>query len=255
MKLLGGKTALVTGGARGIGKGISARLAGSGALVAINYAGKEQAARETLAEIEAVGGQGFLLQARLGSRDAAYKLAERLKMELMARTGETGLDILVNNVGGGPTATVESATEELYERTINANMGSTFWVTQSVLPLLRDGGRIINISSAASRLALEDWAVYSMAKAGIDNFTRSTAKYLGPRGITVNSVVPGLIATPGAVYTLSNDERTSAMAAQTALGKAWGEVEDVAGVVHALASPAMGWVTGQLIEVSGGFKM
>jgi 3-oxoacyl-[acyl-carrier protein] reductase len=253
--ILQGKTALVTGGARGIGGGISERLAASGALVAINYAGKDEAARETLARIEAAGGRAFLLQGRLGTRDAAYDLAAKVEAEFVARTGEKGLDILVNNVGGGPSATVESATQEHWDRTIANNMASTFWMTQAVLPMLRDGGRIINISSAASRLALEDWVLYSMAKAGVDNFTRSTAKFLGPRGITVNSVVPGLIATQGAVYTLSNDERTTAMAAQTAMGKAFGEVEDVAGVVHALASPAMGWVTGQAIEVSGGFKL
>ena len=254
-KVLEGKVALVTGGARGIGRGIAVRLAASGALVAINYASREEAARETLAEIEAAGGRGFLLPARLGTREAAYEQAERLAIELTARTGAAGLDILVNNVGGGPAATLESATPEAFEKTINNNVGTTFWVTQSVLPLLRQGGRIINISSAASRLALEDWVLYSMAKAAVDNFTRSSAKFLGPRGITVNSVVPGLIATQGATYTLRNSERTTAMAAQTAMGKAWGEVEDVAGVVHALASPALGWVTGQLIEVSGGFKM
>ena len=94
-----------------------------------------------------------------------------------------------------------------------------------------------------------------MAKAAADNFTRSTAKFLGSRGITVNSVLPGLIATEGAVFTLSNEETLNTMAAQTAMGKAFGEVDDIAGVVHALASPAMGWVTGQMIEVSGGFKL
>jgi len=253
--VLAEKVALVTGGARGIGGGISEMLAASGALVAINYARREDAARETLARIEAAGGNAFLVPGRLGTREAAYALAAQLEAELVGRTGARGLDILVNNVGSGPTATLESATQEDWDRTIANNMGSTFWMTQAVLPLLRDQGRIINISSAASRLALEDWVLYSMAKAAVDNFTRSTAKFLGPRGITVNSVVPGLIATHGAKYTLSNDERTTAMASQTAMGKAFGEVEDVAGVVHALASPAMGWVTGQLIEVSGGFKL
>ncbi|RYE53060.1 MAG: SDR family oxidoreductase, partial [Rhizobiaceae bacterium] len=151
--------------------------------------------------------------------------------------------------------TVETTRPETFEKIFSQNVGATFWTTQAMLPLLRDGGRVVNLSSAASRLALEQFAVYSMAKAAIDNFTRSTAKFLGPRGITVNSVLPGLIATEGATYTLSNAETTNAMAAQTAMGKGFGEVGDIAGVVHALCGPAMGWVTGQMIEASGGFKM
>lgn len=253
--VLTGRTALVTGGGRGIGRAISLALARSGALVAVNFARNAEGARETVASIEAEGGQAFILAGELGTPAAGLALAAALDAELTIRAGEAGLDILVNNVGKGPHGSVETTSPETFEKIFSQNVGATFWTTQAMLPQLRDGGRVVNISSAASRLALEHFAVYSMAKAAIDNFTRSTARFLGPRGITVNSVLPGLIATEGASYTLGNEETIRTMATQAAMGKAFGEVDDIAGVVHALCSPAMAWVTGQLIEASGGFKM
>jgi NAD(P)-dependent dehydrogenase (short-subunit alcohol dehydrogenase family) len=254
-KVLEGKTALVTGASRGIGRSIAQRLAASGALVAINYAANENAARETLKLIEDAGGKGFILHAALGTPEAAKKLAATLDAELTKRTGNPGLDILVNNVGGATYASIETATPEIYNKTFEDNVGSTFFVTQAVLPRLRQGGRVINLSSAGARLALEPLIVYSMSKAAVNVFTRALAKELGPRGITVNAVAPGFVATDAAAADIANADGVAYMKANTALGRPYAEPEEISEVVHGLATPAMGWVTGQLIEASGGFRM
>jgi 3-oxoacyl-[acyl-carrier protein] reductase len=252
---LQGKTALVTGASRGIGRSIAKRLAASGATVAINYASNESAARDTLRMIEANGGRGFLLRKALGSAGAAADLASALNAELRTRTGDAGLDIVVNNVGGTSYANIEATTPEIYDKIFADNVGSTFFVTRAVLPQLRHGGRVINISSAGARLALEQLIIYSMSKAAINTFTRALAKELGPRGITVNAVAPGFVATDASAADMQNADVAAYAKAMTALGRSFGEPEEIAEVVHALASSAMGWVTGQIIEASGGFRL
>jgi NAD(P)-dependent dehydrogenase (short-subunit alcohol dehydrogenase family) len=252
---LQGKTALVTGASRGIGRSIAERLAASGALVAINYAANADAAKETLKAIEAKGGRGFLLHQELGAPESAHALASTLKRELTERAGKAELDILVNNVGGSLYANIETTTPEIYNKLIALNVGSTFFTTQACLPLLCAGGRVVNISSAGSRLALHEIIVFCMSKSAVETFTRALAKELGPRGITVNAVLPGYTATDGASVALEKPEIIAYAKSNTALGRAFGTPEEVAEVVHALATPGMGWVTGQIIEVSGGFRM
>jgi NAD(P)-dependent dehydrogenase (short-subunit alcohol dehydrogenase family) len=239
MMVLEGKTALVTGASRGLGRSIAQQLAASGALVAINYASNENAARETLKLIESEGGKGFLIHAAIGTRAAAQSLSKSLEAELVKHTGSLGLDILVNNVGGAEYANITTATQEIYDKTFADNLGSAFFVTQAVLASLRENGRVISISSTGARNALPQLIVYSMAKSGLERFTRALAKELGPRGITVNAVA----------------ETVKYMASQTALGRGFGTPEEVSAVVHALATPAMSWVTGQIIEASGGFRL
>ena len=251
---LQGKTALVTGASRGIGRSIAERFAEAGALVAINYAGNEAAARETLKRVEAKGGKGFIVQAALGSPESAQKLAADVTAELKKRTGDAGLNILVNNVGGADYANIVTTTPELYKKTFENNVGSTFFLTQALLPNLRKGGRIINLSSAGARLALEQLIVYSMSKSAVNTFTRAMAKELGPRGITVNVVAPGLVATDAAAADLANEAGAKFMKDNTALGRAAGEPEEIAEVVYALAT-TLSWVTGQIIEASGGFRL
>ena len=254
-KLLEGKTALVTGASRGIGRSIAQRLAESGAIVAINYASNKSAALDTLKLVETAGGKGFLIQAALGKPGVAEFLAKTLAEELTNRTGSPYVDILVNNVGSCVPTDIHTTTWESYHTDIANNIGSTFFVTKEILPLLRNGGRVINISSAAARIALESELIYSMCKAGIDVFTRAMAKELGPRGVTVNSVSPGLIETEAALEFLKDQEALDYLKSNTALGRAYGRPGEIADVVHALATPDMGWVTGQIIEASGGFRL
>lgn len=254
-KVLEGKTALVTGGSRGLGRGMSERLAASGALVAVNYAGDAAAAEAAVAAIAAAGGQAFAVQARLGEPGAEAALVEATTAEFRRRTGRPGLDILVNNIGGGDYGTIASVTREQYDQTFANNVRSPFFLTQALLPHLNDGGRVINISSAASRLAGADFIVYSMSKAALDMFTKVLAKDLGAaKRITVNSVLPGFNEGETNAHLVEDPQARAQIEGMTALGR-FGTPSDIAEVVHFLASPAGGWVTGQIIEASGGFRL
>ena len=185
----------MTGGTRGIGRGIAERLAAAGALVAVNYASNDEAAQQTIAAIEAQGGQPFAIQAHLGKPGAIETLVSLRSMRKShAAPAATASTFSINNIGGGDYATIETTTPESYDHTFNNNVRAPFFVTQALLPRLRRGGRVINISSAASRLAGVDFITYSMSKAAVDMFTRVLAKHLGPRGIAVNSVAPGFTA-------------------------------------------------------------
>jgi NAD(P)-dependent dehydrogenase (short-subunit alcohol dehydrogenase family) len=251
---LAGKTALVTGGGRGIGRGIAVRLGAAGALVAVNYARDAKAAQATVAAIEAAGGQAFAVQAQIGAPGAVEQLAATLEAELVRRTGEAALDILVNNIGVAELGTTADCSPEVFDRAIANNLRAPFFVTQAVLPRLRDGGRVINITSTATRIAGPHFAAYCIAKAGLEMFTKILAKDLGPRRITVNAVAPGYTRTDQVAETVNDPVKAKALADGTLFGRL-GEPEDIADVVHALASPAGRWVTGQLIEASGGLHL
>jgi NAD(P)-dependent dehydrogenase (short-subunit alcohol dehydrogenase family) len=254
-KDLQGKTVLVTGGSRGLGRGMAERLAQAGALVAVNYASNAEAAADTVRAIEAAGGQAFALKAHLGAPGADDALVDALLTGLEARTGRRTLDILVNNIGGGLYGRITDITPEVYDETFSNNVRAPFFLTQKLIPHLADGGRIINISSAASRLAGVDFIVYSMSKAALDMFTKVLAKDLGPaKRITVNSVLPGFNATETNAHLVEDETARKQIEAMTALGR-FGQPEDIAEVVHFLASPAGRWVTGQIIEASGGFNL
>lgn len=249
-----GKTALVTGGARGIGRAIALKLGAAGALVAVNYASNAEAARRTVAEVAAAGGQAFAVQARIGEPGAIEALAASLDAELVARTGEPGLDILINNVGAAERGRIGEATPELFDRAIAINLKAPFFVTQALLPRLRESGRVINISTGGTRTPSGDFVTYTMAKAGLELFTTVLARELGPRRIAVNAVLPGYTRTDQVAATVDDPRKADAIAAQIAFGRL-GEPDDIADIVHALASPAGRWVTGQFIEASGGFRL
>ena len=253
-KYLKGKTALVTGGSRGLGRGMSERLAASGAIVAVNYASNAEVADQVVATIEASGGQAFAVKAKLGLPGANEALIDALDTELRRRTEQAGLDILVNNVGGGTYGTIVSTTPEEFDTIFRNNVRVPFFLTRALMPRLNDGGRVINISSAASRLAGTDFITYSMSKAALDMFTRVLAKQLGPRGITVNSVLPGFNTTESNASVLDDAVMRKQVEEMTAFGR-FGEPSDIAEVVHFLASSAGRWVTGQTIEASGGFRL
>ncbi len=253
-KDLAGKTALVTGASRGLGVHMAMRLARAGALVAVNYASDENAANETVRKIEEEGGQAFTIQAKLGGEAAAKDLAERLVAELTARTSSDKLDILVNNIGGGDYGPITEVDEAFYDQMMANNLRGPFFLTRALYDRISDFGRVINISSVGSRLTDPNIIVYTMAKAAVEAFTRVLAQDLGKRGITVNSVGPGFTAGPTNDYIVQDPVAAKGVTDVTALNR-FGQPEEIADIVYALASPLGRWVTAQNIEASGGFKL
>jgi 3-oxoacyl-[acyl-carrier protein] reductase len=251
---LAGKTALVTGASRGLGSHIAARLAAAGALVAVNYASDRAAAESVVAGIEASGGSAFAVQARLGGEAEALLLAGAVNAELTARTGTPGLDILVNNIGGGDYASIRDVDEEFFDSVMRNNVRAAFFLTKALHSQINDFGRVINLSSVGARLTDPGIIVYTMAKAAVDAFTRVLAAELGPRGITVNGVAPGFTAGPTNDYIVKDPVAAKGVTDVTALRR-FGQPEEIADIVYALASPLGRWVTAQSIEASGGFRL
>jgi 3-oxoacyl-[acyl-carrier protein] reductase len=250
-KSLEGKTALVTGASRGLGRAMAQDLANLGAIVAINYASNDEAARETLTSIEAKGGQAFLVKTALGSFEAAQEVAATLNAELTKRAGGSGLDILINNAGGGPVADIDATTPEMFEKILSDNLRGPFYLTKVLKPTLLQGGRVIFLSSVGARKALPQYVVYALCKSAVETFTVVMAKELGHRGITVNCIMPGLIASDANADIRANPKMKKYFEDNILLGRI-GEPSDLSGVAMALVSPLMGFVTGQVIEVSGG---
>lgn len=253
-RTLAGKTALVTGGSRGLGQAIAEKLAAEGALVAVNYAENRIVAEATVAKIIAAGGQAFAVQARLGGEAEAEQLAKAMTAQFQERTGSGGLDILVNNIGGGDYAPMLEVTEEVYDQTMANNLRGAFFLTKALHGQLRDHGRVINLSSVGARLSDPGIIVYTMAKAALDAFTRVLAAELGPRGITVNAVAPGFTAGETNDHVAQDPVAAKGVIDVTALRR-FGQPEEIADIVYALASPLGRWVTAQSVEASGGFKL
>ena len=251
---LKGKVAVVTGASRGIGRAIALRLARDGALVCVNYHSNAEAARAVVEEIKSSGGDAFALQADVGSVERLGLFYEALDAELTARRGDRRFDILVNNAGVAVVGTTATATEADFDRVFSTNVKGPFFTTQHAIPRLRDGGRVINISSGLSRRPQAMYSAYSMTKAAIDGFTMALAGELGSRGITVNTVAPGLTATDMNAEMRGDPKVERAFSSMTALGRV-GKVEDIADAVALLASPDSGWVTGQYVEASGGLGL
>jgi len=247
MTSLTGKTALVTGASRGIGRAIAIRLAGDGAVVAVHYGSNEKAAADTIADIERAGGKAFPVRAQLGVDGDVETLIAELEKGLDGRP----LDILVNNAGIVTyEATIEEATPEQFEREFAINVRAPFFIIQRALPLLQDGGRIINITSGVTWFATPQ-IVYSMTKGALNVLGRSLANVVGERGITVNNVSPGVTDTEMNSWLHEGDDAISGIAGITALNRV-GEAADIADAVAFFASGDSRWVTGQTVEVNGG---
>ncbi|MEU9605991.1 SDR family oxidoreductase [Streptomyces sp. NPDC048057] len=244
MNRLHGKTALVTGASRGIGRAIALRLAAEGARVGVHYARDDAAAKKTVAAIEAAGGSAFALRAELGVPGDA--------VALWAAFDEyaDGVDILVNNAGVAGHGTIDEVTEDAYDRVFAVNAKAPFFVIQEGLDRLRDDGRIVNISSGVTKVAFPGMTAYAAAKGAVEVLTLTLAKTLGPRGITVNAVSPGTIETD--IHPWMADPDAKAAAAAYSVFDRVGQPEDVADAVAFLASSDGRWVTGQNIDVSGG---
>ena len=247
---LQGKVAVVTGASRGIGRAIAVRLAKDGALVVINYQKNAEAAAAVVKEI----GEAFAVQDDVGTVAGIRQFFQALDAELTGRRGSPQFDILVNNAGIGRQGTVETTSEAVFDELMAVNVKGSFFVTQEAIPRLRNGGRIINLSSALSRHPIPDMAAYSMGKAAINLFTVILAADLGKRGITANAIGPGLTVTDFTAHARQDPNVVQAVSAHTALGRL-GETENIAGVAAWLASEGARWVTGQYIEASGGIGM
>jgi NAD(P)-dependent dehydrogenase (short-subunit alcohol dehydrogenase family) len=244
---LRGKTALVTGASRGIGRAIAMRLAKDGALVAVHYGTNQEAAAQTVADIERAGGRAFAVQAELGVPGDVDTLFTNLDRGLAGKP----LDIVVNNAAIILyDANVERATEADFERLFAVNVRAPLFIVQRALQRMPDGGRIINVSSGVTWFAIPE-IVYAMSKGALNVMTRSLALTEGRRRITVNNVSPGITETDMNGWLKSNPEAQKRAAAMTALGR-HGQPDDIADVVAFFASEDSGWVTGQTLEVNGG---
>ncbi|MBU8716105.1 SDR family oxidoreductase [Brevibacillus sp. FSL K6-0770] len=255
MSKLNGKIALVTGASRGIGRGIALRLAQDGALVAVHYGRRQKEAEEVVQEIEKNGGAAFAVGADLRTLAGIHDLFAALDDALIARTGERQFDILVNNAGIGQILSLEEATEESFDEVMSINVKGPFFVIQQALSRLKDGGRIINLSSFVTRVASPTVFAYSVSKGAMDTLTLALAKQLGSRHITVNAIQPGIINTEMNAGTLQNNPDGQKYAASLSIFNRWGEPEDVADIASFLASPDSRWVTGQLVDASGGSRL
>ncbi|WGD37780.1 SDR family oxidoreductase [Lysinibacter sp. HNR] len=247
MARLDGKTALITGAGRGIGRAIAINLAIEGARVAVHYNTSADAAHRLVEELEAQGGQAFAFRASLGTPGDAASL-----WAAFDRYAD-GVDIIVNNAGilGGRVRYSE-VTETDYDEVFAVNTKAPFFIVQHGLTRLRDGGRIINVSTSFTHGSRNpDLLAYSMSKAAIDAFTEALAKHLGPRGITVNAVGPGATDTDMNASRLATPEGREAIASRSPLGRI-AQPEDIASIVTFLASDDARWVTGQWIDATGG---
>jgi NAD(P)-dependent dehydrogenase (short-subunit alcohol dehydrogenase family) len=248
------KIILVTGGGRGLGRNTAISAARSGFDVIITYHSNRDAAAEVVGEIERLGRKAVTIRldtADVGSFDA---FAASLRSEL-DRLGHESIHALVNNAGIGLDAPFETTSEELFDRLVNIHFKGVFFLTQNLLPMISDGGRIVNLSSGLARVALLGFAVYGALKGAIEVFTRYLAKELGERKIAVNVIAPGGIEMDFGGGALRDIPEVKAfIASQTAFGRA-GVPDDIGPVIAALLSPSHRWINAQRIEVSGGWVL
>lgn len=241
---LKGKVALVTGASRGIGRAIALRLARDGAAVAINYSSNVGEAQKTVAEIESAGGTAFAIQADVSRVSEIVRLFD----ETIAHFGR--IDILVNNAGVMFIKPVSATTEAEFDRIFAINVKGTFFACQQAATRLSEGGRIINLSSSTTARFMPTYGAYVATKGAVEQLTRSLAKELGPRGITINAVSPGPIETEMFMEG-KTPEQLQQFGQLSAFGRI-GQPVEIADVVAFLVSDAARWVSGQNIRINGG---
>jgi len=245
--------ALVTGGSRGLGRSAVLKLAERGVDAILTYRSNEAEAQAVVDQVRALGRRAVALPLDAGDSASFAAFADRVKSALAATWQRSDFDYLVNNAGvGGDHASVAETTEAQFDMLFNVHLKGTFFLTQKLLPLIRDGGRILNTSSGLARFALPGYAAYAAMKGGVEVLTRYMAKELGARGISVNTIAPGAIATDfGGGRVRDNAQLNAFVASQTALGRT-GLPDDVGNAVAALLTEPNGWINAQRIEVSGG---
>jgi NAD(P)-dependent dehydrogenase (short-subunit alcohol dehydrogenase family) len=246
------KIAIVTGGSRGLGKEMALSLAAKGRDVILTYRTKKEEADAVAEQIRQTGRKAEVLQLDVSEVKSFAAFAQSVQELLKATWGRDNFDFLVNNAGIGINVPISETTEEQFDLLMNIQFKGVFFLTQALLPIMADGGRIVNISTGLTRFALPGFGAYAAMKGAVEVLTHYLAKELGPRGIAVNVVAPGAIETDfGGGSVRDNDQANSFIASQTALGRA-GLPTDIGGVVASLLSEDNNWVNAQRIEASGG---
>ena len=249
MAVLDGKVALVTGASGGIGRQIAVALAQSGARIVAHYSSRRESAEQTAAAVREVGGDAVIVQADLSHSEGVGQLFQQFDEQAGGQ-----LDILVNNAGAGRTSPITTIDEEEIDSMYRVNFKSPILVTQQALKRFNDGGAIVNISSMSGLMAQPPGFAYAMSKAAVNSFTVSMAVELAPRNIRVNAVAPGPVDTDLINGYRDSEEAMRMFKNMAALGRI-GTADDIAQIVLFLASPASGWLTGQIIQASGGMRL
>ncbi len=243
---------LITGGSRGLGRSMALHLARQGVDVVLTYQREVSQALAVVTEIEAMGRRAAALQLDMGQSSGFAAFAEEVQKLLRAKWQQEHFNFLVNNAGMGVHALIADTTEAQFDQLMNVHLKGPFFLTQKLLPLIANGGRILNLSTGLTRFAMPGYAAYAAMKGGVEVLTRYLAKELCDRRISVNTVAPGAIATDfGGGAVRDNPQVNGFVASQTALGRV-GEADDIGALVAGLLSSAGGWVNGQRIEASGG---
>ncbi|WP_417311139.1 SDR family NAD(P)-dependent oxidoreductase [Ectopseudomonas khazarica] len=246
------KIALITGASRGLGRSAAKHLAAQGVDIIGTYRSQAEEAQQLVGEIEAQGGRALMLQLDVSDSSCFADFARRVAQGLHETFAAERFDFLVNNAGIGIHAALAEISEAQFDELLKVQLKGPFFLTQRLLPLMADGGRILNVSSGLARFTLPGYGAYAAMKGGIEVWTRYLAKELGPRGISANVLAPGAIETDfghGAVR--DNSELNAFVAGNTALGRA-GLPDDIGAAVAALLGDGGRWINGQRIEASGG---
>lgn len=249
------KLAIITGGSRGLGREAALRLAERGVDVLLTYRSAEAEAASVVGRLESKGVNALALRLDVADSKSFDGFVARLREGLSVRFGRSDFDFLLNNAGTGLHATIDRTSEAQFDELVNTHLKGVFFLTQKLLPLIVDGGRIVNVSSGLARFSMPGYAAYAMMKGGVEVLTRYLATELGPRRIAVNTLAPGAIATDFGGGVVRDDAQVNAMlASQTALGRV-GEPEDIGRLVAALFSEDARWINGQRIEAAGGIHL
>ena len=243
---------VITGGSRGIGASAAVHCARRGMGVILTYKSNVQAADSVVQRIKSEGGHAVALELDVSHAGRFGVFVDAVRQALQSNWQTTTLGGLVNNAGHGLFNPLETVTEAQFDDLMNVHLKGPFFLTQKLLALLVDGGRIINISSGLARFSLPGYAAYASMKGAVEVLSRYQAKELGPRGITVNTLAPGAIATDfGGGAVRDNNDVNAMVANNTALGRA-GLPDDIGGAISILLADGSHWITGQRIEASGG---
>ena len=246
------RIALVTGGSRGLGKNAVLKLAAEGTDIILTWNSSQQEAQEVVREIEGKGRKAAALQLNVGDTASFARFAQQVKETLTHVWQRDTFDYLVNNAGTGLYAPYTETTEAQFDDAVNIHFKGPFFLTQQLPPLIKDGGRILNVSSGLARFTQPGSGTYAAMKGAMEVLTRYQAKELGVRGISVNIIAPGAIETDfGGGRVRDNAELNQLLASQTALGRV-GLPDDIGDAIAALLSDKLGWMNAQRIEVSGG---